>query len=190
MIYVLDFETTGFDPWKNEAITMGVVTCTDDLEIVNLEEYKFRPQCIHTWSSEAEDIHGISWKAAQKFPLAQDSLKQFFSKVEPGSSFVCHALPFRSKIDLIDYQFLLAMCFELGFREDFYKAFPEEKVYSTIWRARTRAHHTFGIENQKLDTWAKKLGKDLKHHDAKSDSLMCYYVYKHQMEILDNARIS
>lgn len=184
MIYVIDCETTSFDPWKNEMITLGMVAADDDLEIKNIQEYKFRPECIHTWTDEAEQVHGISLDEAMSFPKAKDSLEALFSNIEPNSTFVCHALPFRSKIDLIDYQFLFATCWKNDMREMFYKMFPEEKAYSTIWKARTRAAHTFGIENQKLDTWAKKLGKKFKHHRATDDALMTYYVYKYQQEIL------
>ena len=62
---------------------------------------------------------------------------------------------------------------------EFYSLFGG--VESTIARGK-KNQRLYGIENQKLDTWARKLGIKFNHHSALDDAEVCMQVYKYQKE--------
>ena len=179
MIHVIDVETTGLNQWSNEILTCAVVTLDNDLKEVSRNEFRRKPEYSTTWSEEAEAVHRIPWEQANTFPDSKSfrkNLKSHLQSFGSGSVFVCHALPFLSNVDLIDYQFIFSEFNRVGDHFWLYDIFPTGNILSTI----TRSKKGLPVENQKLDTWAHYLGFDLDHHDAMSDALACAEVYKYR----------
>ena len=187
MYAVCDVETTGRTPFRNEVITLDFIIADENLEKIDERGFKFRPVEKHVWSEEASAVHGFSWHSCQLFPDKRESfndMQVFLKHFGSGLNFICHALPVRSRIDLFDYQFLLAMYWEEGCRSDFYRIFPEKKVESTISKQRKAACERWGIKNQRLDTWCEKLGIDSgRHHDSAFDTYVALEIYKYQKGI-------
>lgn len=182
---VIDVETTGLDSWKNEIIELGAIVCDGNLKKLGSFQTYVKPEFKSTWSKEAESVHGITWGRSQGFPSSELALNRFTSFLgayfdSPGFSFVCHAKPGKSRIDLIDYNFVFGWFWRLDRRKEFYRLFPEEFVRSTIDKKPTRAKSLWGIKNQKLGTWAQKMGKTYNAHTALDDANMCYEVFKYQ----------
>lgn len=189
MIVFNDIETSGLRPWQSEIITSYFIVTDDNLEVVDEREFRFKPTEKFQWSSEAAAVHGYSWRDAQLFPdkaKSTSSLCDWLKSHGTNFSYVCHALPFASRVDLFDYQHLFAHFWCQDRREDFHLLFPEEKVRSTVIKSKKQAQQKWGIENQKLDTWAKRLGFVLRHHNAESDTRACLQVYKYQQEVALN----
>lgn len=184
MFAVIDLETTGKDHWRNEILTIACILTDPNFNELETFTASIKPE-ESTWDEEAEKVHGISRKQAKAFDNNLDVLDRFCDVL--GSygegrnwSFVCHALPFRSRIDLFDYNFIFAWFWKKDKREDLYRFFPEELIYSTIHKKRNHATTQYQIENQKLSTWASKLDITFEHHTALDDAKVCLEVLKYQ----------
>ena len=55
-----------------------------------------------------------------------------------------------------------------------YKVFSSKNLISTVEMGRKAGH-----KGNKLNQWAERLGFDLKHHDATSDTYCCLETYKY-----------
>lgn len=185
MYAITDIETTGRDQWRNEIIQLCTILTDDNFnEVATFNEY-IKPEREDYFDQRAFEVHGISWAASRKFKSQEDIFvryNKFLYEHCPagGLSFVCHALPFRSSVDLFDLNFIFSWYFTMDYRFLYYRYFPESKVISTIKKKRKQATTNYQIPNQKLGTWAKKLDFELKHHDALSDTRCCLEILKYQ----------
>jgi len=182
---VIDVETTGKDPWRNEILQMGMVVVNEELETIGEFNEFIRPQYLRQWSEEAEEIHKISQRRAAKFDSSRDvfdKFNMFLRGIQPDGAygFICHASPRRSRINLFDRNFVFAWYWSHSDRLGYYRQFDERKVQSTIKRERNLAKQNWGIENQKLGTWAKKLNIEFEHHTALADAKVCLEILKFQ----------
>lgn len=188
MNFLVDVETSGLEPFRHEILTMYCIVTDKELRVQDEREFKFRVNELHAWNEESALVHGISIVDAQLFPDRRESfnnLVKFLESFGESFQFICHAKPFRSRIDLFDYRHIHAMFWQNDERETFERLFPERLVYSTILSSRKEALARWGVEKQSLDVWAKKLGIELDHHDAKSDTKALLEVYKYQQERKD-----
>lgn len=188
MYAVIDFETTGKHPGKNEPLTVGIVAADDKFNILGEFHRGIRPTNIHAWDEDAYRVHGISWERSQEFKeqktVALDMIS-FLDEIADSFSLVCHALPFGSEMNTFDRNVLFYWLHYNEMRVDYYRLFPEERMRSTIKAKRKEATELYGIKNQKLDTWIQKLGLEKRgRHSALEDAKICLEVLKFQEDIL------
>lgn len=186
MFAISDAETTGLTPWSNEILTLCTIITDDDLNEIDRINIKIKPEFLQMWSEQAEEVHGISKEEASHYPSSEDSFNEYLSFLHShgcvdGFNFCCHALPFKSEIDLFDRNFMFAWFWQHNARADFYKQFPESKTISTILKKRSIAEQKWGLKSQKLESWANKLGVDYSlAHSAQFDTELCLKVLKYQ----------
>ncbi len=185
MYAVVDLETTGRDPWRNEILTLCCIVADTNFKEVDRFNGKIKPSYLEQWSEDAENVHKITKQEADTFDNTIDVIDNFISFLNGLHSheyrFVCHALPFRSSVDLFDRNFIFSWFWSNNRRVDYYRLFPEDKMISTIIRKRKLAQEQWGIPNQKLSTWIDKLGIDnSKHHEADFDAEVCLKVLEYQ----------
>lgn len=183
MYAVTDLETTGIRPGTNEILTIATILADDDFNEVDVFHRGIRPEYKNQWSEDAENIHNITWDKAQSFKDSKqvlDDYVSFLSNYGRDHSFVCHALPFGNKVNTFDRNFVFYWFHYDDRRVDYYRLFPEDKMYTTIAAKRKQACLDWGIENQKLGTWADKLGVKFKHHNALEDARVTLQVLKYQ----------
>jgi len=192
MFAITDLETTGLNPWRNEILTLCTIVVDENLKEIDRVTLNRRPEFLGFWSEEAEKVHKISIDETNDF----DDSKTFISKyikflrnISPdgGYSFVCHAFPFKNKVDLFDFNFVFSLFWQHDRRASFYNLFPEKKLRSTITRNKKDALDNWGVENQKLDTWMDFLNiEKTNHHNAEFDSEVCLEVLKYQLKAEKN----
>ena len=194
MKFVCDLETTGLDPIRNDIIEICLLAVNEENNIVGEFHRQVCPEVINalTWSRVAEAVHGYTPEQASEFPPRRKVLLELLHFLEPFKcqvntprEFICHALPERigKGWPYFDYYFL-----EWAFRKEkweysFWKVFSPQKITSTITMARTFSGNHKG---HKLNKWAKHIGFDLNHHEAKSDAYACLELYKY---FLKNAAV-
>ena len=187
MYAITDLKTSGKYPGRNEILSIATMMLDDDLNQVGSFSSNIRPDYLDMWDDEAEEVHGIRKSVALKFEKSTDVLceyKKFLRSYGRDHIFVCHALPFKSNIDLFDRNFVFFWFDYHDARFDYYKLFNDEGSISTIRRDRRNAMNEYGIKNQKLDTWMDKLGIDKnKHHNAEFDAYVCSEIFKYQRNI-------
>jgi len=186
MYAVVDLETTNKHPGRGEILTLACIVADKNFKEVDRFEGKIKPQYWEQWDEGAEKIHGITKQSASNFSNCIDvvtGLNNFLYDLSDNGdySFVCHAQPGTSDVDLFDRNFIFFTYLYLGLRCDYYKLFTESRIRSTISRKRKATTMMYGIKNQKLDTWMDKLGIDkTKHHDAMFDTEVCLEILKYQ----------
>jgi len=172
MFSVIDIETTGLNEWKNDIITIGAVVVDDNLDVIKEKEFKMKPDSPHYWSADAEGVHRITLDEALEFPEQEEVISDIIDFLPGSSTFIYHAMA------RFDYRFMFALFWKHEMRAEFYKLFPNQQ--STIDPKHKKARERWQIENQKLDTWAHKLGLKFKHHNSLEDARLCYNVFKYQ----------
>ncbi len=185
MYAVIDIETTGLDPWRNEILTVSTVILDVMLDEVTRWTGRIRPEHIDYWSDDAQKIHGISKEMAASFDDSRDVLDAYISILDEystgGYSFICHALPVRSNIDLFDRNFIFAWMWSHRRRADYYRLFPEDRMRSTILKSRKKAQKQWGITSQSLSAWMTLLDIDQsRHHDSEFDAWICAEILRYQ----------
>ena len=186
MYVVVDCETTGRHPGRHEILTIAAIIADERFNEIGKFHRGLCPQEWHLWDEEAESVHGISKQRAAKFKPSNEVLSDFVSFLDrhgDNYAFVCHALPMGSEVNTFDRNFIFYWFHyseDVQRRVDYYRFFPEEKMVSTIKSKRKLATQTWDIKNQKLDTWADKLGIEFQHHNAIQDARLTLEVLKYQ----------
>lgn len=181
----LDFETVTLrspDGW-DDPISLYMIKTDIDLNI--LDEIKIRFKHTGQWSIESEKVHRISESEANSYPdqaVGLEKIKQFCGH---DCTMVFHA----QKVGhYFDYGIMLALFFKQDQEKEFYRYFI--KCYSTVnllqkavragkYPAQKRRSKDGKLRpSYKLDVWAKFFGIELNHHDARSDAMACYEIFK------------
>lgn len=169
--FVIDFETSGFCPIRNDIISMGLIVLDDKLKVIDTIYLKFKPDLYKGMTEEnvATHVHGFTLSEMLFFPERRKSLIEllhFLKKYKcPSNStrpLFYHALKG------FDYLFL-----EWAFRKEdlvytMWKVFDFPTSHSTVLLARS-----LGYEGNKLDQWASRMSEDFNHHNALDDAMMC-----------------
>ena len=179
--FICDLETTGFDPIRNDVIEICIIVTDSNRVPINEFYSKVKPPIINniTWSESAEKVHGISVESLEHEPSRRDVCIKLLNFLKPYKDpdnfpqpFVFHANGF------FDFNFLEWMYRKETLEYSFWKMFSVNKAVSTIKLARAEtAHNSHG-----LAVWAERLGFDLKHHSAQSDTLCCLKIYDYLMK--------
>lgn len=171
---VVDVETTGFDKIGCDVIHLAAVLIDKNLEIKAKFSEKIAPQSKKYWSMDAEKIHGFTFEQASLFRNPRDVCRDFLWWILPFKhsenrplKFIYHANGY------FDYQFTEWLFRKQEMQYSFWKCFNSRECVSTIKMAKEA-----GYKENSLDMWAQRVGFKLNHHNAESDSLCCYEVYK------------
>jgi len=74
--FFIDVETTGFDPMRNDIVSLAmIVTDIDGTEIGEFYE-TCRPEFNKFYSTEAEEIHGFKRSELEKFQTPRELCKK------------------------------------------------------------------------------------------------------------------
>lgn len=184
MYAVVDIESTGLIPGRNEILSLAAIILDNELNEVSCFNSNIRPNYWNFWTEEAFEVHRITKAKAFGFKSQEEVLTEFIeflSAFQTRFTMVCHAMPFTSSIDLIDRNFIFYWFDYQDKRFEYYKLFDDEGTLSTINRKRSYATDLYGIANQKLSTWMDKLGIDKSgHHASLSDARACAQVFRFQ----------
>ena len=169
MYAIVDIETTGFDPNKQEIIELGVVIAKingDKLEIIDQLDLKIIPKHIETAEAVALRVNGYN-EADWLFAIDLETAMKTFVKKTEGAIFVAHNVTF-------DYGFIDTNLKKLGIENKFHFyildtlsiAFTMFRTNDDVGKLSLRALcEKYGIENKKA-------------HSAYSDALATYEVFK------------
>ena len=167
-----DVETTGFDPWRNDICSLAVIVTNNNLSVESSFYTTVKPEINKFYSEDAESVHGFTRDEMKTFPppecVCNDLLAflaPFKAKNNSPRLFVSHSLR------QFDYLFLEVMFRKQGLEYELWKVIEQRHQRSTIKEARKQ-----GYKKNGLAEWSKRLGFDLKHHDALSDTMGCLEV--------------
>ena len=163
---ILDLECTGLVAGKHEILSSHVILF-DGENLIDQMTNNFCPNTIREDYHKAYKIHRITIEQALKFPRKRDALISLLDFIPDYSVMVCH-----SKRKYFDYGFL-AMEYEFqDLRIEFNRKF--KRCIST----HTMAAKYTKLKNLGLSNLCEYFGIGLDHHDAKSDSLACFELFK------------
>lgn len=146
----IDFETANYQ--RNSACQLGVAV-VESGQIVDTQSWLIKPpSSLFSFTY----LHGIDYDMVKHQP----TFRELWNVVHPyiaNRVVAAHNAPF-------DISVLVAALNHYGL------AVPQFQVIDSL----TVARRTWPeLPNHKLDTVARRLRCDLKHHDAKSDALVC-----------------
>lgn len=183
-IFFCDLETTGFDQWRNEILTLSMSCFNyEKLEPQGEIELNFKLQNIEYWGDEAEKIHGITIRDALEFEPKKEStlkLNRFINSFGDHNVFCCHAS--KRKGGYFDWLFLRTHFSKCNLEFDLTRNI--NKLESTIdFYKYLVKEQKVSVDNYKLNTICETLGVELNHHEAKSDRVACEKIYKYARAI-------
>lgn len=161
-----DVETTGFDSFRNQVITLSTFITDSSYKIINEFHGRFRPEGKKdlVWSTGAEDVHKISWEEAMEFPTVLEESQRYIEwlhSIDNDLEFVAHNMPYdRRMIRGTLFRNDLHFPFNLKHREFSDTAQMIKKVMPSDLKSRS------------LGNVCTYYGIDHNHHDAKSDAFV------------------
>jgi DNA polymerase III epsilon subunit-like protein len=169
--FVIDIESTGFCPIRNDIISIGLVVLDDKLQVIDTFYEKAKPD-VYKWMTEdtvATHVHGFTLSEMLFFPDRMVTIKKLmiFLVKYLCSSHTPRPL-FYHAIKGFDYLFLDWFFRKENLEYSLYKIFTFPTSHSTVLLARS-----LGYEANKLDQWASRLGESFNHHNALDDAMMC-----------------
>lgn len=180
-----DVETSGFSAIRNDVISVALVVTDNNMKVLNEFYETAKPDFNKFYDPSAEKIHGFRQRDMYKFQSRRSLcenmlkfLKPFKSDINTPNLFVQHALR------QFDYMFIEWMFRKEDLQYLLWKVLRQDYQRSTITEARKQ-----GYKNNKLNEWADRVGFDLKHHDALSDTYGCYEVDKYLLRKDDAFRV-
>lgn len=167
-------------------MTLCAIVTDENLNEIDRYTGNIRPKYLQWWSEEAEKVHGISKDVAAGFDDSHfiiNEFTHFLHSTSDSFSFVCHALPVTSNIDLFDRNFVFSWYWLHDMRVDYYSLFPEDQIRSTILKKKTEARKRWNMSSQSLGAWMEKLDIDPdNHHNAEFDAEVCLEILRYQMK--------
>lgn len=167
----IDVETSGFDSIRNQVLTLACYVTDGEYNILGEHHGKFRPEGKKdiVWSTGAEEIHGISWEEALKFPTIQESSEAFcnFLKRFGDLIFVAHNMPY-------DRRMLKGTLSRYDNHFDQYRTFIEYEDTVKL----VKKSGLVSSKSKSLGAICKELGIEHNHHDAKSDAYVLIGIHK------------
>ena len=169
-----DIESTGFDPIRNDLVSIALIVANREMVKVGEFYETAKPDFNKFYSEEAEEIHGFGMAQLMSFQNPRvlclnllKFLKPYKDQFNFPQLFVSHSL--RS----FDYKFMQWLFMKQDLQNSLWKVLRPDFQRSTILEGRAA-----GYSDNKLNVWADRLGIELDHHDAASDTNCCYEVDK------------
>ena len=175
-----DTETTGFDAYRNQVITLSSFVTDQDYNIITEFHGRFRPDGRKdiVWSDGAEKIHKITWEEAMEFPTLKDESERYIEwlrSIEDDLDFVAHNMAYDRR-----------MIKGTLFRHDLH--FPwqnKHRHYTDTIKLLKESSLDVG-KSKSLGEVCKVLGIEHDHHDAKSDAFVLIKI--HELSLKNKAR--
>lgn len=155
---VIDFETTGFNPYNDKIIQVAAVKYRNH-ELVDQFVSYVNPE--RPIPSRITSLTGITNYRVSDAPTIEEVLPLFLAFLHTNV-IVAHNASF-------DMRFLKSNVNMLGFPE------PKNKVIDTVFLAKKYMKHA---PNHKLETLKRMLGIRLSSHNAFDDCITCAAVYQ------------
>jgi DNA polymerase III epsilon subunit-like protein len=172
---IFDLETTGTNVFDAEIITGHFIYVDKNLQTRS----EFTLQCNPSkWSYEAEKIHGITKEQASKYKKFSEvylDLLNWLEAYDVKEAWMHTNAKMFGKLTYFDHAILRLRMGDMG--DVPYFLIEKLRPYSTHSLAKVLQNH-FNFEGFSLDLICKRLGIELKHHDAKSDALACLEIIK------------
>jgi DNA polymerase-3 subunit alpha (Gram-positive type) len=150
---VFDWETTGFNPWKEDLLEIGAVKIKNG---VVLDQFKSLIKPRRPISSEIQKLTGITPEMVEDAPEPETIVRSFLDFIN-GSVLVAHNAKF-------DVEFLKAKCQQF-FNEKIQPVYLDTLSLSrSVWPQ---------FKSYKLSTVAKELGIQLLSHHRAVDDAKC-----------------
>tara|TARA_R110002020_G_scaffold250448_3_gene464516 strand:+ start:334 stop:966 length:633 start_codon:yes stop_codon:yes gene_type:complete len=183
-IMTCDLETTGFSEKKHDMISFSAKICDLNLDIKDEVTVYAKPKKERWTQAACDHGHRIQLQEALTFPDPRKTAIQLLHFIKPFKSEKNAPILFVSHdTSGFDSRFLKAFFMNQMLIESYWKVFQDDYRLSTIHMARRLGVE---LEDNKLPTWAKKLGLELNHHEVKSDTDVCFAVFKY---ILENSNV-
>lgn len=176
MLNFVDVETTALDNFRGDIISFSSIVVDDNLKMLDKLNINGRLEDNSLWEEEAYNVHGISLQEAKSFQPQVDMLNQissFYAKfTKYPITWVDHT---RKMFGHVSFDFGHTFSSYDRYLDifKFRKFAVRSKHESTVHMAMKR-----GIKDRKLDSLCKKYNIKLNHHNAESDVLACYKLYK------------
>ena len=170
----VDLETTGFNFYGSSVICIAAVIDAPDSDKPDFHSYQIKPTSLKHWSLGAEEVHGISYQEAMKFPDGLEVGKEFLKMLSNYGEDIEFWYHGRNAFDL---KFLRSFFFMLPLHYGYYelfKYFPANRHFSTVDIAKKHLQ----LKGYSLDKVCNYLNIDLKHHDALSDAKAAWSIFK------------
>ena len=188
----LDFESnspgspfghvSGPDGW-DDPISLFMIKTDSELNILDEIDVRFAPT--GRWSLDSEKVHGITEKEARNYPPQSEGLEKIIEFIDPGSTIVFHA----AKIGhYFDYGMMLGLFEKHEKRAIFYQLFPYLVSTVDVLREAVKSGKFEPVLSQgsdgrqrqsyRLNLWCERLGIELDHHNAQSDTRATYEIFK------------
>ena len=175
MTYVVfDLETTSLNPVTGEILTGSFIKCDEEFNQAQILNLTFRP-LVHKdfWDASAQNIHGISWEAAQDFTPAMESMAELDAFLEGVSTRCVFA----------NYQQVQGKYyFDVAYLRSYYDNYFGFYSLNQKCQWQVSAHTLYkkihsGPAN--LKAVCKALGiEQLSHHDAGDDARVTLEIFK------------
>lgn len=172
-----DVETTGFDPIRNDIVSLAMIVTDREFNPVGEFYETCRPEFNKFYSEDAEKVHGFNRSQLESFQHPRKLCIKLLNFLAPYRTpgkfhpYIYHAFKY------FDYRFS-----EWAFRKNelhwsWFKMFDERFTQSTLSMARNA-----GYTGNKLNQWAERIGFELEHHNALSDTKCLVPLYKYLKE--------
>jgi DNA polymerase III alpha subunit (gram-positive type) len=175
----IDTETTGFDPLRNQVLTLACYVTDESYNILGEHYGEFRPDGKReiVWSEGAEKVHGVSWQQSQAFKDAKEAGEDLLNFLEafPSLTFIAHNMPF-------DRRMLRGTLSRNDQHFRFYKCFP--RFMDTI--PLVKATGLTSSKSKSLGAICSELCIEHNHHDARSDAKVLIEIHKRCTQALGN----
>lgn len=174
MKVIIDVETTGFDPYRNDIISLAALLVDEKLRLVDEFYQTVQADTENQWYSEdAEKVHGFTKTHINSFQPVKEFQRRFLQFLGPykNMQMIYHA---RASFD---WKFLLAHFVKTDNHYQLYKHVTGSNNLSTISVAR-RHKVSLGLTSLSLDNLCRHIGFDLDHHNALSDAYGCFHVLR------------
>lgn len=191
--FFVDLETTGFDSWRNEILTLSIGALDyHSLEEIDSLELNFKPKNLSFWGKGAEEKHGISISEALYFEDKVSSTNKLINFLEKHSKkgpqiLVCHAFDMFSRNNFFDVSMLRVHMVKLNLETRFNRAIRFFESTDSYFREASRNGYV-KTPDYKLPTLCQIYNIKLNHHEAKSDRVACQELYKIARRLDESSR--
>lgn len=170
-----DVETTGFCPVRNDVVSAAFIVTDKKLDIKDKFYIEVRPEFNKFYSERAEEIHGFNKEKLKTFMPRKEACIKILTFLKPFKDPKSNPRPFIFHANRnFDYKFIDQMFRKESLQYSLWKVIEGGNLISTLKMARAANY-----KSNKLSEWASRLGVDLIHHNAMSDTNTCLEIYKH-----------